>query len=142
MSIDYERVGKRLADARRRRTAAEVVIAKAKAAVTQADGEIEECLAELESGEPVRPLLDIVDRAAEAPRPGSRGAADFFGKRQRSPAKSKVDRVELSHKRDDGSVRTVVIGGEKAERPDRKLRPRGADAEAIERIAREAQDRG
>jgi hypothetical protein len=127
--LDYERVGKRLADARRRRTAAEVVIAKAKAAVTQADGEIEECLAELESGEPVRPLLDIVDRAAEAPRPGARPPANFFGKRERSTARSK-------------SPKTRLVPNPTADRPDRIARPRGADAEAIERIAREAQDRG
>jgi uncharacterized protein YggE len=114
--IDYVAVGKRLADARRRQTAAKDAESRAKAIATAAAAEIEECLEELESGEASRPLLDAIERRSEA------------DEHQRGP-------TTRPPKKSSGG-RTVTIGAS-AERPDRKVRPRGDDAETIERMARE-----
>lgn len=73
---------------------------------------------ELRTGNPARPLLDHIERngqihAAPGPetaRPGPRGQTDFHGRRQRVPR----------------------------DRADGKLRPTGADAEALARMAKEA----
>jgi hypothetical protein len=125
--LDYVAVGKRLAAALARRSAAESAEAKAKAAIKAADGEIAECHAEFESGEASRPLLDAIERKSEADE-HQRGPTTTFPK---SKSKTKVD----------GAVRTVVIGGVKSspDPPDRKVRPKGDDAATIERMARERQ---
>lgn len=119
--IDYEKVGKRLADARRRRTAATLAETAAKSAKSKADSEIEECLDELESGEPSRPLLDKIEAKAE--KPAERAPTNYWGKRER-PKKS-----------------TSKIAGPDADRPDRILRPKGAAAAQVEQLAREAERR-
>jgi hypothetical protein len=88
MSIDYKRVGQRLAAARRRRAAAVEHASMAKEAIRQADGDIEECLIELETGVPQRPLLDVMEHAGDEAKPSK-------PRKPRSPRKA-VDQVEAS----------------------------------------------
>ena len=64
----------RLIDARRRHTAAMLTEASAKDQRQRAAAEIEECLRELETGEPERPLLDAIDAKSAPPNPAPRAA--------------------------------------------------------------------
>jgi TolA-binding protein len=120
--IDHERVHARLRAARQSRTGAIDDITASKKQLADAESEIEECLKEIETDEPVRPLLDQIERTAQSARDPAEqptdGGTDFHGRRQRAPRK------------------TATI---QAERPDRKLRPTSAaDRAELERLEREA----
>jgi hypothetical protein len=115
--INQREVTDRLIDARKRHTSGKKMEADGKAQWTKAAKEIEVCMQELETGEPAAPLLDAIERngqlhAAPGPetaRPGPRGPVDYHGRRQR-----------------------------RTDPPDRKLRPSGADADVLARMAKEA----
>lgn len=73
-------------------------IAASKKQLAEAEQEIEECLKEIETDEPLRPLIDRAE-AAEAARQSARDPAeqpaeagtDFFGKR---PRRRKAERAD------------------------------------------------
>ena len=85
--IDHERVHQRLRLARQSRTGAIEDIAASKKQLSDAESEIEECLKEIETDEPVRPLLDQIERTAPPARDPAEqptdGGTDFHGRRTR-----------------------------------------------------------
>jgi hypothetical protein len=96
--IDFERTHQRLRAARQSRTGALEDIAASKKQLSDAESEIEECLKEIETDEPLRPLIDRAE-AAEQARQSARdpaeqnpdGGTDFHGRRQRARKAERAD---------------------------------------------------
>jgi hypothetical protein len=113
--IDFERTHQRLRAARQSRTGALEDIAASKKQLSDAESEIEECLKEIETDEPLRPLIDRAE-AAEQARQSARdpaeavsdGGTDFFGKRSR---RRKTERADARVKPDRDRW-TITEGGD------------------------------
>jgi hypothetical protein len=116
--IDHERTHQRLRAARQSRTGALEDMAASKKQLAEAEQEIEECLKEIETDEPLRPLIDQAE-AAERSRQSARdpaeqapdGGTDFFGKRSRRKIRDRAD-ASVKPRPDLPDRWTITEGGD------------------------------